>query len=170
MKRLNKVGMDTEHLVNMLQESIIAEQTTSDFYIYIAQKIQNGNIRQMFMKFGKEEAENHKKLLNERLKSITGQVYAPDLSSLDTDIKVSSFSLIGALKTAKESERKAIEFYKEAKKKDRLFRKVYDEIIRDEKRHWLAIDKEKRFQGEKEKIFYEDEGTRLLCLLMQSWK
>jgi len=165
MKRLS-----IEHLINMLQESIIAEQTASDFYVYIAQKIQNGNIKRMFIKFGKEEAEKHKKLLNERLKSVTGQDYAPDLSKLDTDIKVSSFSLIGALKIAKESERKAIEFYEEAKKKDKLFRKVYDEIISDEKRHWLAIDKEKRFQGEKEEIFYEDEGTRLLCLLMQSWK
>ncbi len=166
MKRLSK---REEQFVNMLQESIIAEQAAGDFYMYIAQKIRNGRIRQMFMKFGKEEAQRHKELLNERLKSMTGESYVADLSKLDTNIKVSSFSLIGALKIAKESERQAIEFYEEAKKKDRGFRKVYDDIIRDERKHWSALDKERHFQ-EEDKFFHEDEGARLLCLLINNWK
>ena len=170
MKRLFKEGRSEEYLIGMLQESIIAEQIAGDFYRYIAQKIKNGNIRRMFINFGDEEAEKHKKYLNDRLKLITGRVYTPDLNKLDTNIKVSSFSLIGALKMAKESEKKAMEFYEEAKKKDEEFRKVYDQIIAEEKKHWLAIDREKCFQEEKEEFFHEDKGTRLLCLLMQSWR
>jgi rubrerythrin len=159
--------MSKESLVKMLEESIIAEQTAGDFYRYIAKKIKNNNIRNRFIKFGDDESEKHKKLLNDRLKLITSQHYTPDFNKLDTEIKVSSFSLIGALNMAKESERKAIEFYKEASKKDTKHKKMYNEIIAEEKKHWTAIGQERHFQQEKEEFYSDNTGVRLMSLLMQ---
>jgi len=170
MEKTFKKGGNEEYLVKMLQESIIAEQAAGDFYRYIAEKIKNGNIRNRFMKFADEEAEKHKKLLNDRLKLIIGQTYNPNLSELDTNIKVSCFSLIGALNMAKESERKAIEFYTEARRKDVKYRKTYDQIIAEEKKHWSAIDKEKYYQEEMWEFYKDDIGVRLISLLMERYQ
>ena len=170
MNDLAKKGMGEKALVEMLQESIIAEQTAGDFYRYIAQKIKNGNIRNRFMRFSEEEAGKHKKLLNDRLKLITGQYYNSDLNKLDANIKVSSFSLIGALNMAKESERKAVEFYKQAAKKDAGHKEMYDQIIAEEKKHWAAIDKEKNFHQEMQKLYTDSNGVRLMSLLMRFYR
>ena len=170
MKNLSKKGMGRENIVNMLQESIIAEQTAGDFYRYIAKKIKNSKISNRFIKFGNEEAEKHKKLLNDRFKLITGQYYSPDLDKLDTNIKVSSFSLIGALNIAKESERKAMEFYRQASRRDTKHKEMYDEIIVEERKHWAAINKEKHFQQDKEELYSDSNGIRLLSLLMQFYR
>lgn len=153
----------------MLQESIMAEQIVGECYRFIAEKVKNGRIKDKFNKFADEDSEKHKKLLNDVLKSITGQYYTPDLSNLEPPVRVSSFSLIGALNMAKASENRAMIFYKKIRKKDKDRREIYDRIIKEDQEHWSAIDKEKRFIETRE-FYSEDRDVRMMALLLQTWR
>ena len=169
MKRLTDIGLSDGYIVAMLMESIVAEQVAGEFYKYIAKKTKNSRIKNKFLKFGDEEAKNHKKLLNKRLKQIIGRTYNINFNRLNTNIKVSKFSLAGALNMAKESERRAIEFYEEARKIDAKYGKTYNKLAKEEKIHWKIIDEEK--QKIKDKEYYKDaKAVKLFALLKQTWK
>ena len=145
-----KKALPEQYLIEKLKEAIIAEKTAGAFYKYISEQIRNGRIRNRFRKMAEDEAERHKDLLNDRLKEITNQTFEPNLSKIDRTVEVSKFSLIGALKMAKESEADAIDFYKKAKSRDeKKHRKMYEEIIKDEKKHWRYLDNEKKFVQER---------------------
>ena len=167
MKKQSKRTGQEENLIAMLKKAMLAEQIAGNFYKYIAGKIKDKALKNMFLKFGDQEAMMHKKLLNDRFKLLTGMGYSPDLSKVDSYIKVSSFSFMGALNIAKEAERKAIEFYKKAKINDKKYKKMYEEIGNDEKKHWQSIDKIKKCVQD---IIYckDSKGMKLAGLLMQT--
>lgn len=158
------------YLVDRIKEAILAEKVAGSFYQYIADRVDNGYVRNKFTKFAKEEAGTHKALLNERLKDLTGQTYEPDLGGMAANVKGGKFSMEGAIAMARNAEARAIIFYNEAQGKDEeAYRNMYVSIIDDEKRHHLYLTQEKLFNDRKfleEHDEYTDEaGIKLFSLL-----
>ena len=168
MKNLfNKRGLPEDHLAKGLKEAIAAEQISEIFYRYISEMIKNGHIRNRFKRFADDEAKTHKELLQRRLREIVGYDYNPDPAELHIPIEPQGFSLIGALGIVGESKERAVKFYKKARDKDRLeYRKMYEGIIKAEKKHWGAINREKRFVQTQE-CYSDLNGIGLFLLAIQ---
>ena len=160
--------LSEQYLVEELKEAIAAEEIAGNFYRYLSNAILNSKIRNEFIKFADEEAKRHKDQLNKRLKEITGETYRPGFSSKIIPVEIGSFSLIEAFQQAKESEARAVKFYRKAKRKDEpKHRKIYDSLIKDEQKHWRFLDKEKKFF--RKQISYIDEtGKKWFSLMRQS--
>jgi len=158
-----------KNLVSNLQLSILSEQIAADFYRYFAGITKDPAVKKTFTKFAKVEAQRHKKLLNHRLKILTGRYYRPNLDSLNTRVRVSKFSLIGALKMAKEAERRAINFYRNATKKDMGYSEKYNTLVKEEKQHWAIIDKLRRL-AEAGEYYSQPRGIILFARLEQTWR
>ncbi|PIU40957.1 MAG: hypothetical protein COS99_07785 [Candidatus Omnitrophica bacterium CG07_land_8_20_14_0_80_42_15] len=154
-----------KYLIAKLKEAIKAEKIAGCFYGYISDSIKDNRIKDKFKSFAKEEAVEHKNLLNERLRLLTGKMYDPDVSRLDSDIKSNRFSIICALRKAKSSEKKAIKFYEKAKTQDSdKYRAMYEDILENEKNHWLYLDQEMIFI-KKETQNKEEAGHGLFSFL-----
>jgi len=165
-----KKGLKEQYLITELKEAIIAEKTAGAFYNYVSRCILRSKERDEFKKFAEEEAVEHKDLLNDRLKEITGNTFEPDLSKIDINIKASEFSLAGAFKMAKDSEWRAVKFYRRAKKRDKTeYRDMYDKILKDEKKHWSYLNKERKF-ARKQTQFRDVDGLRLYSFLNDCFK
>ncbi|MFH1593349.1 MAG: ferritin-like domain-containing protein [Candidatus Omnitrophota bacterium] len=150
-----KKGLPEEQLIKQLKEAITGEEVAGKFYKYLSKYILKRDMRNEFEKMAYEEAVWHKNLLNGRLIEIIGHTYEPNISKLDIEVEVNKFSLVDAFIMAKDAESMAVEFYKLAKNQDKSqHRKMYDNLIQDEKRHWKYLDKERK--SIQEKIEYSD--------------
>lgn len=171
MKRLfKKSGLPEDYLTKGLKEAIAAEQIACDFYRYISEKIKNGRIRYQFRHFADDEVKTHKELLQRRLKQIIGYDYNPDPAEFTMPADPQEFSLIGALEMAEETKIKIVEFYKKAENNDKLeFRKMYEDMIKAQKKHRKAIKRERKFVQAQE--YHRDlNGIGLLLLAIQTFK
>ena len=132
-------------LISNLKEAIIAEKTAEYFYRCICHSLKNCRIRNRIKEMAEDEEKPNHKILQERFKKIVEDT--DNLKSLRPDVenKPCQFSSEVLLKMAKDSEGEAIKFYNRAKRQDATkYRKVYDSIIIDEKKHWRYLKKELR--------------------------
>lgn len=132
-------------LSSMLKDSIKITLTAGAFYRYIAGQIRNGFIRSKFTRFSEEESIKHRNRLSHRLEQAKDKSHVSEANKPDIYSDVSSYSLIGAIHVAKESVIGMIRMCKGVKKQDMGHRKIYDEIIKDEKKYYKALKKEEDF-------------------------
>ena len=157
--------LSEEVLIKNLKEAIEGEMVAGIFYKYLSKYILNNKVREEFEKMADEEAEEHKDLLIDRLRERIGYRYEPDMSKLDIKGEADNVFLVDVFKMAKDAESLAVKFYKEAKKQDDpKYKKMYDDIIKDEKKHWRLLDRERKSM--KKKIQYNDvDGLRLFSYI-----
>lgn len=166
-----KKGLPKKYLVEDLRNAISAEQTAGDFFRYISEQIRNGRTKNRFKQFADEETKINKRILQTRLREIVGNAYKNNHHRLDIfgfsfSVKTEWFSLFGALEIAKELEEMVMKYCKEAEFMDKFeYKRMYDDIIKSERKHCETIKKEEKFIHDKE--YYTDlNPLRLLPLLM----
>lgn len=124
-----------------------AERDIARFYAYIAAQTKNGKIKTVFQQFA-DESDLHSKELYNILPMFSGEAAIPDLLE-DEGMEPESYSLLGAVKNARELEERAVEFYhtmeKDVPSADKTVKKIIKKILSEEKKHLTRLKKEEDF-------------------------
>jgi rubrerythrin len=142
-----------KRFLNNIICSIEAEYVLSKFYNFIAHNTKNEPALKISFRLEKE-SNQHKRLLEEQFRNITGATARLDISKFkSSNMEPQSFTLIGAIKRAIETEDNAHKFYKSALKlagpgSRRLFKK----LVADKHEHCRALKKELGYIEEEEEI------------------
>lgn len=125
-----------------------AERDIARFYAYIAAQTKNGKIKTVFQKFA-DESDLHSKELHKILPVFSGEAVTPADVVVDEGIEPESYSLLGAIKNARELEERAVEFYRAMEKDvpsaDKTAKKIIKKILSEEKKHLARLKKEEDF-------------------------
>jgi|GEM_PF-2905392 len=129
-----------------------AERDIARFYAYIAGQTQNGKIKAVFQAFA-DESDLHSKELKKILPMFSPGAVVPD-AVVEEGLEPESYSLLGAVKNARELEERAVEFYRKMKKDvppaDQTVAEIINKILSEEKKHLARLKKEEDFLNFKE--------------------
>jgi len=174
INKLKSLMSKKNDFIGEIRKSIEAEYVISRFYKYIANETKNGKVRMVFSKFNKE-SEEHRRLLEGKFKYLTGQPHQLDLNKFESeDFRPQSFSLMGAIKTAIQTEQNAFKFYKLASKKispgcSKECKQMFGKLVKQEIEHFKALKRELQFLKAREN-FASMGGIDYHKWMNQLWK
>lgn len=135
-----------------LKYAISAEYAMHQFYAYITDQTRNGKIKRVFQQFA-EESDIHSKELRSILNMFSGDGAIEDTFSGVT-AQPESFSLLGAIKSARKLEERACDFYRNMEKdippEDAVVKSIVRNIVKEENRHMARLKKEEEYLNYKQ--------------------
>jgi len=159
IETLPKAKMSIFSVIPEIKDAIDAEYIVRKFYAHISKSAKNGRVRVTFAKFA-AESRRHQEMLSKRLKELTGESYQVDMSKFSsTGLVPSSFSFMGMIETAINTEERAYEFYQRMQKvaDDDKDKNLFGLLVREERGHRRLLARELRFLKDKE--FLKPKGT-----------
>lgn len=130
-----------------LKYAISAEYAMHRFYAYITEQTRNGKMKRVFQQFA-EESDIHSKELRSILNMFSGGGSVDDAFSGCT-AQPESFSLLGAIKSARKLEERAYDFYRNMEKsipsEDAAVKAIVRTIVKEENRHMARLKKEEEY-------------------------
>jgi rubrerythrin len=143
----NKYDYRTQ-FVKDIKYAMEAERDIARFYAYIARQTQNGKIKSVFQKFA-DESDMHSKELKAIIPMFPTEVVTPADVAVDEGMEPENYSLVGAIKNARELEERAVAFYRKMEKcvpsKDAVVKRSIRNILSEEKKHLARLKKEEDF-------------------------
>lgn len=152
IKLMTKKDSQVLGIYNEFKAVIDLEHAAAKFFKYVILNAKNGQVKEKF-RLARQESLAHRKLLMARLQELTGELYAPGLSSVfeGFEVKPQGFSLIGALKMAARIEEKLFSLYRKFGKEKLISdKKVFKNLAKDASCRLKKLQKEMKFIQEKE--------------------
>lgn len=145
---INDSAQEDIEFISKIKQATDSERSIADYYSYIANTTNNGNIKRLFSAMA-EKAQRHAKKLQDFIEHFNGEIYRSKPEKIYRRVgEPESFSLLGAVKMALKLEKQSLAFYKRMAvlTDDETFK----QLVKEEKEHKKILRKEMDFLKDKE--------------------